>query len=103
MTIIDQETQEITDDQTALVQLDSAWHALAELRTVRGALDLSDRAATIQYWLKRSGAELTVQNKAATVRLLSDHKAGQLLKELPTEPGRRTDLEEPCNIVLQGS
>lgn len=85
--VIDYATGEIVDEQTALIQLDQAWHALSEVRTVRDALDLSDRAAAVAYYLKRSGAELGVQNKAAAVRLLSEYKAGRMLKEIPKNKG----------------
>lgn len=77
----------ITDDTTALAELDHAWYALSEIRTIHDAIDLSNRAAAVAYYLKRSGAELEVQNKAAAVRLLSEYKAGQMLREMPKNKG----------------
>lgn len=93
---------EVVDEQAALARLDGAWHALAQVRTVRDALDLSDRAAAIQYYLKRSNAELEVQNEAASVRLLSKHRAAKMISEMPKQgPGEyQRDQTDPVDPSL---
>lgn len=97
---IDHETGEIVDENTALAQLDSAWHALAQVRTVQEALDVSNRAAAVAYYLKRSNAELGVQNKAAAVRTLSKYKAARMLEAMPKQgPGEYQQRDQPDPVA----
>lgn len=66
----------------ALVQLDSAVHALAEaknLSEVKKILDIAQAAAT---YAKAAKMGLEAQNYAAEVKILAECKAGEMLSQL---------------------
>lgn len=67
--------------ETALESVTAASRMLAEATTVDAVLDLRDRAAAIDHYLKKCRAGLEAQNQAAELKVRCERKLGVMLAE----------------------
>jgi hypothetical protein len=84
---------------TELVRYDAMCRAIAEAYSVDEVKDIRDKAVAIAAYAKQANnheAEL----QAIQIRVRAERKAGELLKEIPTAQGQRTDLVPPRDEVL---
>jgi hypothetical protein len=84
---------------TELVRYDAMCRAIAEAYEVDEVKDIRDKAMAIALYAKQANnheAEL----QAIQIRVRAERKAGELLKEIPTAQGQRTDLVPPRDEVL---
>ncbi len=75
----------------ALVRYDEMCRAIAEAYKIDEVKDIRDKAMAITLYAKQANnheAEL----QAIQIRVRAERKAGELLKEIPTAQGQRTDL-----------
>ena len=84
---------------TDLVAISTPVHALSLLNEIRQALaecndledvqELRNQAEVIRRYLKSAAANLEVLNRAAILKLLCEHRAGTILKDLVKRGGDR--------------
>jgi len=82
----------------ALVRYDEMCRAIAEAYKVDEVKHVRDKAMAIALYAKQANnheAEL----QAIQIRVRAERKAGELLKEIPTAQGQRTDLVPPRDEV----
>ena len=82
-------------EATTLSRIASAKSALMQASTFEDVLDIRDKAAAIQVYIKAAGDGLEAQNKAAEIRLMAERKAGEMLKKMDLKKGRTAK----CNSV----
>jgi len=71
-----------------LVRYDAARKALAAASRVDEAKHIRDRAEAVRVYA-RQARDYDLQNRAATIRLLAERRAGQLLTDMAKNPGTR--------------
>ena len=74
----------------ALVRYDAAKKALAAASRVDEAKNIRDRAEAVRVYATQA-RDYDLQNRAATIRLLAERRAGQLLIDMEKNPGTRGD------------
>jgi hypothetical protein len=72
----------------SLARYDTAKRALAAAHSFDEIKGIHDKATALLAYAKQAG-DLTLQNQAAEIRILSERRAGQLLSEMAKNPGRR--------------
>lgn len=77
-------------NDTALIQLDTARHALAECKTAMEAKQIADVAEAARVYLERTNASTETVNRATEIRLLAERQMGEFLKEMPKSHGGAT-------------
>ena len=78
--------------ETRLALIDSGRKALAEASTMVEVKDVRDKAEAIRAYARQQSDSLYAQNSAAELKLRAERKLGQLVEQIPKEPGKRTDL-----------
>ncbi|MGD1108417.1 MAG: hypothetical protein ABR865_15350 [Terracidiphilus sp.] len=73
-----------------LVRYDAAKRALAAASRVDEAKKIRDRAEAVRVYAVQA-RDYDLQNRAATIRLLAERRAGQLLADMEKNPGTRGD------------
>ena len=71
-----------------LVRYDAAKRALAAASRVDEAKKIRDRAEAVRVYATQA-RDYDLQNRAATIRLLAERRAGQLLIDMEKNPGTR--------------
>ncbi len=71
----------------AIVQLDTARHALAECKTVMEAKQIADVAQAARVYLERTNASVETVNNATEIRTLAERQMGEFLKVMPKATG----------------
>ena len=71
-----------------LVRYDAAKRALAAASRVDEAKHIRDRAEAVRVYATQA-RDYELQNRAATIRLLAERRAGQLLADMEKNPGTR--------------
>jgi hypothetical protein len=79
----------------ALAKLNGATRALAEARTLAEVSHIRDIAEAARTYARAAKLGLDAQNHATEIKLRAERKAGELLRELDREPGKRTDKPDP--------
>jgi hypothetical protein len=74
---------------TALIQLDTAQHALARCKTVMEAKEISDAAEAARVYLERTHASAETVNRATEIRLLAERQMGEFLQVMPKNEGAK--------------
>lgn len=74
-------------NDSALVKLDAARHALAECKTVMEAKEIADVAEAARVYLERTNASVETVNRAAEIRTLAERQMGEFLKQMPKATG----------------
>jgi hypothetical protein len=72
----------------SMIRYDAARKALAAAHRVDEVKKIHDKATALLAYAKQAG-DLTLQNQAAEIRILSERRAGQLLVEMAKNPGVR--------------
>ena len=72
----------------ALIRYDAARKALAAASRVDEAKKIRDRAEAVRVYAQQA-RDFELQNRAATIRLLAERRAGQLLLDMAKNPGTR--------------
>lgn len=80
-------------NDTALLKLDAAQHALAECKTVMEAKQIADVAEAARVYLERTNASVETVNRAAEIRTLAERQMGAFLKQMPKNEGTRPSTE----------
>ena len=62
-----------------LARISAAKTALLQASTFEDVLDIRDKAASIQVYVRAAGEGLEVQNQAAEIRLRAERRAGEML------------------------
>src|ERR1017187_10299191 len=73
-----------------LVRYDAAKKALALASRVDEVKNIRDRAEAVRVYATQA-RDYDLQNRAATIRLLAERRAGQLLIDMEKNPGTRGD------------
>jgi len=73
-----------------LVRYDAAKKALAAASRVDEAKNIRDRAEAVRVYATHA-RDYDLQNRAVTIRLLAERRAGQLLTDMTKNPGTRGD------------
>jgi hypothetical protein len=84
-----------------LARLDKARIMLAGCRTLPEIKQIRGQAEAVRCYAKAAHMGRAMLNYAGEIKLLADHKAGELLKQLQRKPGQRTD--RPAASVAGGS
>lgn len=74
-------------NDSALIKLDAAQHALAECKTVMEAKQIADVAEAARVYLERTNASVETVNRAAEIRTLAERQMGAFLKQMPKNEG----------------
>src|ERR1035441_10673783 len=82
----------------ALIRYDAARKAIAAAYRVDEVKSIRDKAEAVRVYAKQAG-DFDLQNKAAEIRLLAEHRAGRLLLDMVKNPGARG--QDRGNIHLQ--
>lgn len=72
-----------------LVALSKARQHLAVCTSIDEVKDIRDKAEAVRAYAKKAGMSLDVQNSAATVKLLAERRAGELLRGMEKHEGGR--------------
>jgi SAM-dependent methyltransferase len=78
-TTIDQDTGEIIDEETALVQIEEHNTQLAQITRAVDAKAFVDQAAALSYWMRRSQVSSDVMFTATELWLRGERRLGELL------------------------
>lgn len=70
-----------------LQQLSEIESRISQLTTVDEAKGIRDQAEALRVYAKSAGKGLVIQNKAAKIKLMAEHKAGQLIASIPRKNG----------------
>lgn len=76
---------DLAPESAAIVKLDEARRALAEMRDVDEVKDVRDKAEAMRIYARQAHLGLEAQNHAAEIKLRAERRVGQLLEEL--KPG----------------
>ena len=79
---------------TQLVRYDAMCSAIAAAYEVDEVKGIRDKARAIEVY-SRQAKNVEAERQACEIRLRAECKCGELSKQLPTAPGRRTDLTSP--------
>ena len=82
-------TTAITTLSSALSLLEDIRQALAECIDIAETQKLRERAEAVRHYLKSAAIGLEVLNRAAVLKLLCEHRAGTILKQLLGRGGDR--------------
>jgi len=69
--------------------LEQACQFLAECQDLDEVKDLRDKAEALRVFAKQQGDSQRAQNAAATIKLRAERRLGELLLEMPKDPGGR--------------
>lgn len=78
--------------QNSLVHFDTAKRELVLATTIDEVKNIRDKAEALRAYAKQAGESLEMQNMIAEIKIRAERKAGELLKEIPKETGKRVDL-----------
>ena len=67
---------------TSLARIDAAERALAEAQDLRDILEVRNKAEAVRSYVKARKKSLSVQNRAAAIKLMAERRAGALLAEM---------------------
>jgi len=84
-----------------LVRYDSMCRAIAECHSVDEVADLHNKARALEMYAKQA-QNVEAERKATEIRLRAERRAGELMRSLRREPGKRTDIE-PAATAAGGS
>jgi hypothetical protein len=76
-------------EQTALILLDRAHHALSQASSLAEVRDVRDQAEAVRSYFKQQRASLALQNQCAEIKLRAERRLGELLAET-VRPGRQS-------------
>lgn len=79
-------------------QLNNAESALAVINHPSDAADIADKAEAARVYAKRIGASLPVINRATSIKLKAERKAGELLAGMDMHGGDRSKVTT-CNLA----
>ena len=82
-----------------LAKFGAARRALAEAHSVDEVKTIRDRAEALRAYSKQAGESLEMQNQIAEIKLRAERRAGELLGEMESAQGKRTDLVTSCHQV----
>ena len=74
--------------------------ALSEAKSLETVTEIRDRAEAVRKYAKTAAKGLTLQNKAAELKLNAERKAGQMLRKLKLRGGDRKSAEKEQRITL---
>jgi len=76
---------------------------LAEARSVEDLTDVADKADAVRLYLKRRGAGLDVQNRAAELKIRAERSVGTMLEDVIQHQGGRPTENGNPGLPLNGS
>jgi hypothetical protein len=74
------------------VVYEQARNALAKCARIDECKDWSDKAAALAAYAKQAD-DVTLENDAKRIKARAVDRMGELIAEIPEQPGRRTDLQ----------
>lgn len=86
--------------EEALATLESAIVALAEAGSLEQIKDIRDKAEAVRQYAHNARTSLTLQNKAAELKLRAERRAGKLLRELGLHGGNRRSSTHDSRSTL---
>jgi len=89
----------MSDTDTALAKLDAARRMLAQAKDVYDLIDIRDKAATVQAWIRRRDMSLDDENKAAELRILAEREIGRHLAETVQRGGDRRSKSVATTLI----
>jgi len=78
-----------------LVKYDAMRLAIAKAHDVDEVKDIRDKAEALRVYSKQSKQGVEDINRVTEIKLRAERRAGQLLRELPTQQGERNDITSP--------
>lgn len=63
--------------------------------------DIRDKAESLRHYCEAAGLGLVMQNRCAEVKLRAERKAGELLAEMPKNPGGRSTSDTLSQVGVQ--
>ena len=85
-------------ETTGLVNFDAAILAIEKAKSVDEVKAIRDKAEAARKYAKQAGVSLKGQNMLAEIKLRCERKAGEISKEMPRQPGKRTDLTSQHDV-----
>ncbi len=75
-----------SDHVAALATLDDIQHGLDSITTPKGLLAVIEQADVLKHYARRVIKSADIQNRCALVKVLAQHRAGHLLRQMPRAP-----------------
>jgi N6-adenosine-specific RNA methylase IME4 len=85
-----------------LANISHADRLLAEASTVEEVINVADAADAARIYAKRAGMAVPLINKATTIKLQAERKAGNLLRGMQKARGGRGKTNDPTSLVSLG-
>jgi len=82
-----------------LINFDRAREALTLAHSIDEVKEIRDQAEAIRAYIKQQKGSFEMQNQAAEIKLRAERRAGEILREIPRQPGERTDLTSGHDVA----
>ena len=77
--------------ESSIVPIDTAKQRIDNARTLDQVVKIRDKAAAIEAYYRRAGKADEKFQQVLEIKLRAERKAGEQIKAVPREPGRRSD------------
>lgn len=82
-----------------LTRYDAMRTAIVCARSIDDVKEIRDKAEALRQYAKQAGESLENQNMIAEIKLRAERRAGELSKDLPVAPGKRTDITSGHDVA----
>jgi len=89
-----------SSEDRQLVLLNEAKSLIDKAKTIPELKSLSSKAEAVRAYSKRIGATLSIQNRAAEVKVRAERKAGEMLREMGLRGGDRKSKGHDVTLKL---
>lgn len=79
----------MTETSDKLVRLGEIESSLSQIQTIDEAKGIRDQAEALRVYAKSVRKGLSIQNRAARIKILAERRAGQLISEVPRATHRK--------------
>lgn len=84
-----------------LASLEQARALLERSKDLREVVEIRDRAEAVRHYAAAAGHGLALQNEAAELKLRAERKAGEVLAQMPKNPGGRATSDTLSEVGVE--